>query len=92
VPQDSLHLDQIHDTLEVLLSTDRNLDHDRVSTQDVLHLLHSLEEVSAGAVHLVDIADTGNIVFVSLTPHCLALRLHTVSSGISSDGTIQHTQ
>ncbi len=46
VPQDSLHLDKVNNALEVLLCTDRNLDNDRVSTQDILHLLNGLEEVS----------------------------------------------
>ena len=71
MPQDGLHLDEVHDTLEVLLSTDRNLDSNRIGTQDILHLLYGLKEVGTRTVHLVDITDTWHVVLVSLTPHSL---------------------
>ena len=71
MPQDGFHLDEVHDTLEVLLSTDRNLDSNRIGTQDILHLLHGLKEVGTRTVHLVDITDTRHVVLVSLTPHSL---------------------
>ena len=46
VPKDSLHLEKVYNALEVLLSSDWNLNRTRVSTEDVLHLLYCLEEVS----------------------------------------------
>ena len=46
VPENSLHLDQVNYTLEVLLCTNRNLNSNRISTQDILHLLNCLKEVS----------------------------------------------
>ena len=92
MPQDSLHLNQIDHTLEVLLSTDGHLDNNGVSTQDVLHLLNCLEEVSTRAVHLVHVADTRNVVLVSLTPNSLRLGLNAVSGTVGSYGTVEHAQ
>ena len=92
MPQDSLHLDEVYDALEVLLCADRNLHGAGVCAEDILHLLHCLEEVSTRAVHLVHIADTGNVVFVSLAPYGLRLGLHAVSGRICSNGTIEHAE
>lgn len=92
MPQDGLHLDQVNQTLEILLSTNRHLDHNGVSSQNILHLLHGLEEIGTRAVHLVHITDTGNIILVGLAPYSLRLRLHTVGGRISGYSTIQHTQ
>ena len=80
MPQDSLHLDEVNNTLEVLLCTDRHLQNYGVCTQDVLHLLNSLEEVSTRAVHLVNITDTWHVVLVSLAPYGLRLWLYTIGS------------
>ena len=92
MPQDGLHLDQVHDAFEVLFRADGNLDRTRVGTQDIPHLLHSLEEVRTRAVHLVDITDAGDIVFVSLTPYGFRLGLNAIGGRICSDGSIEHTQ
>src|ERR1700728_171464 len=55
---DCLHLDEIDDTYKIALSADRQLDRDGVRAEPVDHRLHALLEVSAGAVHLVDVGDT----------------------------------
>ena len=46
VPEDSLHLDKVNETLEVLLCTDRAAESYWVSAENVLHLLNYVEEVS----------------------------------------------
>ncbi len=51
--------------------TVQHLNNNRVSTQDVLHLLNSLKEVGTRTVHFVDISDTGNVVLVGLAPYGL---------------------
>ena len=92
MPQDSLHLNQVNDTLEVLLSTDGHLDDDGVSAEDVTHLLYCLEEISTRTVHLIHITDTGYVILVCLAPYCLRLRLYTVSGRVSGYCTIEYTQ
>ena len=92
MPKDSLHLDKVNNTLEILFCTDRNLNGHRVGTQNVLHLLYGLEEIGARTVHLVHITDTRHIVFVGLTPHSLRLGLNTVSSRVSGDGSVENAQ
>ena len=71
MPEDSLHLDEVNHTLEVLFGTDGHLEHNGVGAKDVNHLLNGLEEVSTRAVHLVHVTDTGHIILVSLTPNGL---------------------
>ena len=92
MPQDSLHLDEVDQTLEVLLGADGHLDHDGVGSEDVAHLLHGLEEVGTRAVHLVHVADTRHVILVSLTPDRLGLGLHAVGSRIGGDGAVEHTE
>ena len=92
VPDDGFHLEEVHHTLKVLLSADRNSNGAGISVKDGLHLTEHLKVVGAGAVHLVHKSDTGNIVFVGLTPHCLALGLYATYSAVGSYGTIKHTE
>ena len=92
MPEDSLHLDEIDHALERLFGTDRNLDGERCGSEHILHLTDNLEEVCSGAVHLVNVTDAGHVVFVSLTPYGLALRLNSAHGAESSDGTVEHTQ
>ena len=92
VPEVGLHGDQVDHTLESLLGTDRQLNRKGICAQHFLHLTHNLEEVGARAVHLVDITDTRHIIFVSLTPYSLRLRLHTAYGAECSHGAVEHTQ
>ena len=92
MPQDGLHLNQVNQTLEVLLSTDGHLDYYGVGTQDVLHLLYRLEEVGTRTVHLVHITDTGYVILVGLAPYGLRLRLNTIGGRIICHSTIEHPQ
>ena len=92
VPEDGLHLHEVHHAFESLLCSDRNLDGERRRAQHFAHLAHHLEEVGARAVHLVDVADTGNVVFVSLTPYGLALGLHAAYGAECGHGSVEHTQ
>ena len=92
VPKDSLHLDEIDDTLEVLFCTDGNRNHAGRSSEDILHLAYHFEEVGAGTVHLVYVADTGNVVFVSLTPYGFRLGLHATHCTVSSYCTVEDTK
>ena len=92
VPKDSLHLDEVHNTFEVLLCTDRNRDHTRRCTEDILHLAYHFEEVGARTVHLIYVADTGNVVFISLTPHGFRLGLHATHCTVGSYCTVEDTK
>ena len=71
MPENSLHRNEVNDTFEGFFRSDRNLDRTGICTEHILDLAYNLEEVGARTVHLVHITDTGNIVFVSLTPHGL---------------------
>ncbi len=92
MPEDSLHSHKVNNAFESLLRTDRNLDGKRSCAEHLLHLTNNLEEVCARAVHLVYITDTGNVIFVSLTPHSLTLRLNTAYRTECSDSTVKHAE
>ena len=92
MPEDSLHFDKVNDTLEIFLSTDRHLENNRVGTEDVLHLLNSLEEVSTRAVHLVNVTNTWHIILVSLAPYSLRLWLNAIGSRVSSYGSVKNAE
>ena len=92
MPKDGLHLDEVYDTLEGLFSTDRNCHGAGSSTKDVLHLANNLEKVGTGAVHLVDITDTGNVILVGLTPNGFRLGLYTTDSAVGCYSTVKHAE
>ena len=92
VPEDSLHLDKVNDTLEVFFSTDRNWDYTGVSAKNSLHLANHLKEVGTRAVHLVNVTNTGNVILVSLTPYSFRLRFNTTYSTVSCYSAIEHTE
>ena len=90
VPDDGLHLAQINHALEVFFGTDRDHDGHGVGLQAQLHLVHDLEEVGAGAVHLVHEGQTRHAVFVGLTPDRFRLRLHAAHGAVHHAGAVQH--
>ncbi len=92
VPEDSLHADQIHNALECLLGADRYLDRAGIGSEHLLELAAHFEEVCARTVHLVNIADTGNIILVSLAPYGFRLRLYTAHSTECGHSSVEHTQ
>src|SRR5690606_17419709 len=91
-PGEGLHADQIDNTLEVALSADRQLDDERPRAETLLDGADRVVEVGAELVHLVDEADTRNLVLVRLPPNLLGLRLDTFLAVEDGDGTVEHTQ
>src|SRR5690606_14461355 len=91
-PGEGLHADQIDNTLEVALSADPQLDDERPRAETLLDGADRVVEVGAELVHLVDEADTRNLVLVRLPPNLLGLRLDTFLAVEDGDGTVEHTQ
>ena len=91
-PHLGLHLDQVDDTLEATLGTDRQLDRDHVGAEAFLHGPHREIEVRADLVHLVDETDAGHVVLVGLSPHLLGLGLDALLAVEDGDGAIEHAQ
>src|SRR5699024_1063568 len=75
-PHKSLHLEQVNNAVEVIFSADRQLHNQWLCAQAVNDGVHGVVEVRAHLVHLVDEADTWNVVLRSLTPNLLGLWLH----------------
>src|SRR3989338_2307880 len=92
VPVDSLHVDQIDLTLEVVFCTDGQLDRHRGVTQTLLDLTDHAQEVGTGTDHLVDVNKTRNAVFVGLTPYGFRLRLNARSTAEHNDRAVEYTQ
>ena len=88
----SVHIDQVNDTAEGILLTDRQLDGHAVGVQTIVQHLDAAEEVSTHGVHLVDVHHTGDFVFISLTPNSLRLRLDTTLCGQNGHRTVQNAQ
>ena len=88
----SVHIDQVNDTAEGILLTDRQLNRYAVSVQTIVQHLGAAEEVGTHGIHLVDVHHAGDLVLVSLTPHGLGLRLHAFLAVEHGNGTIEHTQ
>ena len=91
-PYVCLHFEQVNHTNEVALSANGQLQNERLSAQAVDNGLNSEVEVRAHLVHLIDEADAGNIVLISLTPHGLRLRLNTFLAVKHCYRAVKHAQ
>ncbi|MND59654.1 hypothetical protein D3C80_508560 [compost metagenome] len=92
IPIDGLHLHQVDLADEVLLGANRQLDRYRMVAQALVDLFDHLEEVSALAVHFVDIGHARHMVFVGLAPDRLRLRFHAIGAAEHHHGTVEYTQ
>ena len=92
VPQDRLHLHEVDDASKLRLFADRNLNRNRTRAEALNDGRSRVLKVRAGLVHLVDEANTRNLVLVGLTPHRLGLWLHTLNGIEARDRAIEHTQ
>ena len=91
-PGDGLHFDEVNNAIEIVFSTDGKLQNQRLSAKAVNDGLHGEVEVSAELVHLVDEADTRDVVLVRLTPHRLGLGLHAFLAVEDRHGAVEHAQ
>ena len=92
LPDERLVLDQVDDADEVRLLADRDLDRQRVGAEPVAHGLDGVEEVGAGAVHLVDVGDPRDVVLVGLAPDRLGLRLDAGDGVEERDRAVQDAE
>ena len=91
-PGDGLHFHQVNNAVEVVFSTDRQLQNQRLCAEAVDDGLNGEVEVSAQLVHLVHEADTRDVVLSSLTPNLLGLGLHAFFAVEHCNSTVQDTQ
>ena len=91
-PDQAFHLHQVDDAFEVLLGADRQLDRQRVGAEPVGHRLHRVEEVGAGAVHLVDVGEARDAVLVGLAPDGLRLGLDAGDGVEDGDRAVEHAE
>ena len=87
-----LHLEEVDDALEGLLTADRDLHHDGVLAQTVMNGIYRMEEVGTDNVHLIDKCDSRNVVGISLTPYVLRLGLNTALCVKYADSAVQNTE
>ncbi|CFN64903.1 Uncharacterised protein [Bordetella pertussis] len=73
VPDDGLHLDQVHHSLEMVLGADRDLYRHGVALEALDDLALHAEEVGPDTVHLVDEGDARHAILVGLAPDRLGL-------------------
>ena len=86
------HGHQVDDTLEGILSADRQLDRDCIALEAILHHLDNIEEIRAHDVHLVDERHTRDMIVVRLMPNGLRLRLYAALCAEYGHRTIKDTQ
>ncbi|RMO78325.1 hypothetical protein ALQ36_05199 [Pseudomonas syringae pv. primulae] len=92
VPVNSFHSHQVDLTLEVVFSTDGQLNRHRGVTQALLDLSDYAQKVGTSTVHLVHVDDTWNTVLVGLTPYGFGLRLYAGSTTEHNDRAVEYTQ
>ena len=88
----SLHFEQIDDTLEVVLSTDRELDRNGVTMKSFMEHIQNVVKVCTHDIHLVDIYHSWYLIVISLSPNCFSLRLNTTLSTKNCYRTVEYTK
>ncbi|CNV38281.1 Uncharacterised protein [Mycobacterium tuberculosis] len=91
-PHLGVHLHQVDDAFEVGLRTDGKLNGHGVGPKPLPHRANREVEVRTDLVHLVDEADSGDIVFVGLPPHLFGLRFDTLFAVENRDRAVEHAQ
>ena len=71
VIHDLLHRDEVDNALQLILSTDGELDDEGVGAEHLDDHVLAAQEVSTHTVHLVDKDETRDTVLVGLAPYCL---------------------
>ena len=90
--KDRLHFNEINNSEELALSTNRKLNWKRLSTEPLTDRSYALLEASAHSVHLVDEAETRNTELVSLTPNSLRLWFYSAHCIEYSNCAVKHTK
>ena len=85
----SLHLNEVDQALEVLLSADGELDRNGVTFESVFHHFDDAVEIRAHDVHFINIDHAGNLVVVSLSPDCLGLRFYAALGAEDRDRAVE---
>lgn len=88
----SLHVDKIDDALELVLSTNGNLDSSGGNLELGVDLLDGLPGVGTHSVHLVDEGDSGDIITLHLTVDSDGLRLDAANSAQNHDSTVEDSE
>ena len=91
-PGERLHVDEVDHAPEVSSLPDRDLERHRVGAQAVPDHVHVAPEVGAGAVELVDEAETRHPVAIRLSPDRLGLRLDAGHAVEDHDRAVEHAQ
>ena len=89
---DSFHLNQVDNALEVVLSTDWQLNSNCIGLKTLMHHIDYIEEICTSNVHLIYISHSWYTVFLSLTPYGFSLRLNATASSKNCYSTVQYTQ
>ena len=92
LPDQGLHLDQIHHALETVLRTDGQLHRQRPGAQALLDHVEATQKIRATAIHLVDVAHARHAVIVGQTPVRLRLRFHARNAVEHHHRAVEHAQ
>src|SRR5690606_16183899 len=83
---------EVDNTLELALGTDRQLNRHRLRAETVDDVLQAAEEVRADLIHLVGEDDAWHPVLVALAPDGLRLRLDALIAVEHHNGAVEHAQ
>ena len=92
IEHEGTHLDEVDDAAEVFFLADGQLDGDCDTLEPFVHHLQDIEEIGTHHVHLVDIHKTRNMIFVSLSPDSLGLRLDAALRAKDRHTAVQHAE
>ena len=87
-----LHREDVDHALEAIFRANRQLDDGRLRAEAINDHTDTALKVRADAIHLIDEADTRDVILISLTPDRLRLRFDTGDSIEHHHATIENAQ
>src|SRR6056297_1051354 len=92
IPNQCLHSYQINQTTKVFFRPDRQLQRQRIGTKALADHINATLKVGTNTIHLINKGDTGNTVFIGLTPDSFGLRLNPTNRTENSNGSIENLE
>src|SRR6218665_1094908 len=91
-PHQCSHFDEVNDAKKRALRSDGQLNDEGLCPETTDDCVYREIEVSAKFVHLIDEANTRNIVLIGLPPYRFGLGLNTFLAVKRGNGPVEHTE
>ena len=92
IPNNPFHFDEVNYANKFVFRANGQLNRAGVSAQFFFNGVSRTDKIRTDTVHLIDVSNPRNVVFVCLAPYGFGLRFHPLHAVKAAHSTVQHTQ